>query len=198
MTEQLQKPEYRVETDAATTEHQLHLLHHTLGVTPKRREPYRNHFVASKGHSDLADLMALEVAGMMARSPTPKFCDADDMVFHVTDAGCAYAISNLPQPPRLTKYGEYLDADTGHSFVEFLGINLPRLEVDYQWGSKPTLYRYIRRDWQYRCDVAGEWKPTKKEAKATYKTALKKRRDGAREWARTATQGRNFHTNADM
>lgn len=167
-------------------EHQLHLLHHTLGVTPKRREPYRNHFVASEGHQDLADLQALEAEGLVARSPTPKFCDASDMVFHVTDAGRDYALDNLPQPPKLTKYGEYMDADTGHSFADYLGINRPRVEVDYPRGKK-TQYRYVRREhWSYGTDVSGEWKPTKKEAKASYKEALKKRRDIEQAWRKAA------------
>lgn len=161
------------------------LLHHTLGVTPKRREPYRNHFVASEGHHDIAGLMAMEAAGMMARSPTPKFCDAEDMVFHVTDAGRAYALDNLPQPPKLTRYGEYMEADTGLSFIEFLGINPPRVEWNHQWG-KEAKYRYVRQDWKYRTDVAGEWKPTKKEAKASYKEALATRRANEKAWKEAA------------
>jgi len=157
---------------ADVTQQQLGLLHHTLGVTPKHRTPYRNHFVAGQGHHDLADLTALEEAGLMGRSPTPAFCDVDDLVFHVTEAGRAFAIENLPQPPKLTKYGEYMDADYGHSFAEWLGINLPRVEWNYKFG-KDALYRYVRNDWQHRTDIAGEWKPTKKEAKATYKAALR-------------------------
>lgn len=167
------------------TPKQIDLLHHTLGVTPKRREPYRNHFVASDGHYDLADLSALAAAGLMARSPTPKFCDPDDMVFHVTDAGRAYALDHLPQPPNLTRYGEYMDADTGHSFVEFLGINPPRVEWNHQWG-KEAKYRYVRLDWQYRTDVAGEWRPTKKDAKASYKAALKAAQQQRKQWEQAA------------
>jgi len=170
---------------SAITQNQLGLLHHTLGVTPKRREPYRNHFVASEGHHDLDDLKALEAAGLMGRSPTPKFCDADDMVFHVTEAGRAYALDNLPHPPKLTKYGEYLEADYGHSFAEWLGINPPRVEWNHKYG-KESRHRYVRRDWQYRTEVAGAWKPTKKEAKASYKEALRRSRgmgESARSYA---------------
>jgi hypothetical protein len=169
------------------TEHQVHLLHHTLGVTPQRRAPYRNHFVASRGHDDLLDLKALEAAGLMARSRTPKFCDPDDMVFHVTDAGRDFALENLPQPPKRTRYEEYLDADTGHSFVEFLGINPPRVEWNREWGNA-SRYRYVRLDWRYRQEVIGEWKPSKKEAKASYKAALKKHNDEARAWQRAPAQ----------
>lgn len=164
------------------TDAQIALLHHTLGVTPKRREPYRNHFVASEGHHDMLDLKALESAGLMARSPTPKFCPADDIVFHVTAAGRAYALENLAQPPKLTRYGEYLDADYGHSFAEWLGINPPRVEWNHRWG-KEAKYRFVRLDWQRHCDVAGEWKPTKKEAKASYKEKLAEHRATMKKWS---------------
>lgn len=159
------------------TPKQLDLLHHTLGLTPERREPYRNHFVASEGHHDLADLKALEVAGLMARSPTPKFCDADDMVFHVTDAGRAYALDNLPQPPKRTRYQQFMDDDYGQSFADWLGINLPRIESNYRHG-KDHLCRYVRRDYD-GWTLAGEWKSTKKDAKASYKAALAAHRGSA-------------------
>lgn len=38
---------------------QLKLLHHTLGLRPDMREPYRNHFVAGPGHHDQADGVAI-------------------------------------------------------------------------------------------------------------------------------------------
>lgn len=178
------------------TANQLGLLHHTLGVNPERREPYRNHFVAGRGHSDLPDLEALVSAGMMARGAKPGFLAADDIVFRVTDAGRAYALENLPPapPPRKqSRYEDYLDADgcAGDSFGEFLcGIRLPRFEArDHrpygQWKST-TQYRMYRQKWDsyYNLpgdrDVQGEWASTKKEAKASYKAALKKRQETQR------------------
>lgn len=162
----------------AITDKQLGLLRHTLGVTPKRREPYRNHFVAGPGHHDQADLEALEAAELMERAPTPKFMDADDVVFRCTAAGRAYAIDNLPLLPKQSKWEDYLDADYGHSFAEWLGIERPRVECHHPYGRKPE-YRVYRspRDWLGETmPVRGEWKPTKKEAKANYKEALRQRR----------------------
>ncbi|UXY14777.1 hypothetical protein N8I74_15850 [Chitiniphilus purpureus] len=168
------------------TPYQLNLLHHTLGLRPDRREPYRNHFVAGPEHDDLADLEALVSVGLMARSPTPKFCNPTDMVFHVTEAGEVYAINNLPPappPPKRSKYGDWLDADTGFSFRDYLlGDNAPEYEGAWREGTGTGRscwhWRMYRREspcWQ-NPRIEGEWKPTKKEAKASYKAALKAQR----------------------
>jgi len=160
------------------TKHMLHLMHHTLGVRPDRREPFRNHFLAGPGHHDLAALESLEQAGLMKQARTPAFCNKDDMVFVCTEAGKAYAIDNLPpeHPPKpRNNYTEFTDADSGHSFGEWLGINLPR--VDCRRAAKGWEYRMYRQDRHYTWGswgaVSGDWKPTNKEAKASYKEALK-------------------------
>lgn len=71
------------------------------------------------------------------------------------------------------KFQEYLDADSGHDFHEWLGINRP--EVEYDRNGNCRMYRLGN----YRdASVYGEWKPTKKEAKASYKEALRKYRAG--------------------
>lgn len=159
------------------TPHMLHLLHHALGLRPDRRESFRNHFLAGPGHHDQADLEALESAGLMKRAKTPVFCADGDVTFVCTDAGKNYAIDNLPpQPPepKRNNYREYLDADYGHSFSEWLGINKPEYEVRGAWGKYE--YRMFRRNRPYTWGawgaVSGDWKPTKKEAKASYKNAL--------------------------
>jgi hypothetical protein len=155
----------------------LHLLHHTLGLRPDHRESYRNHFVAGPGHHDQPDLEALELAGLMKRAPTPGFCEAADVVFVCTKAGKEYAINNLPPEspkPRRSNYSKYLNADTGHSFYEWLGINRP----EYEMRGFPCRceYRMVRKDrsyFQINADIYGDWKPTKKAAKESYKAALK-------------------------
>jgi hypothetical protein len=176
---------------SATTA-QIALLHHTLGVTPERRQPYRNHFVAGDGHHDMPDLVALETVGMMVRGPAPKFCPPGDIVFVVTEAGRDFALDNLPQPPKRSKYWEFLDADYGHSFAEWLGIEMPELQnSNYGIGScycsLPDHYRYLRREFtrgeRWSPEVVGEWKPTMKEAKASYKAALKARKAQQKAWA---------------
>jgi hypothetical protein len=69
-----------------TTKYQRSLLEHSLGGKDPKKW-YRNHFVASPGHTDLTDLRELEKAGLMKQIEAPAFCDADSMLFVVTDDG---------------------------------------------------------------------------------------------------------------
>lgn len=164
---------------------QLNLLHHTLGLRPDQRQPYRNHFVAGPGHHDQADLLALVCAGLMTREPAPKFCAPGDEVFRCTEDGAEYALERLPKPPKRTRYDEYLDADYGHSFAEWLCIDPPEVETRTDWSTRKTEYRMVRNRYgisRRSSTVVGEWKPTKKEAKASYKAALKKHKDQVRSW----------------
>lgn len=157
------------------TDQQLHLLHHTLGLRPDQREPYRNHFVAGPGHDDMPDLEELERLELMKRGRTPAFCNPADVVFHVTDAGRDLALRLLPPAPKRTRYEEYLAADTGHDFHEFLGIKKPEYET--RSDGRKTEYRMRRwAGWYDRIDVQGEWARTKKEAKTSYKQALEAHR----------------------
>ncbi|QOT75084.1 hypothetical protein [Cupriavidus basilensis] len=173
--------------------YQISLLQHTIGVSQFRREPYRNHFVAGRGHHDRDHLEQLEAAGLMERGRSPSFLPADDVVFHVTDAGRALAIAALPEPKKRTRYEEYLRADgcAGNSFGEFLcGIRLPEFEerCHRPYGEWKSLrqYRMFRLTWDRHYgipgdrDVQGEWAATKKEAKASYKAALKTRQQAER------------------
>ncbi len=174
------------------TAEQLYLLHHTLGLSEKRRLPWRNHFVAGAGHHDMPGLLALELAGLMQRGRTPGFCDADDIVFCATEAGKAYAIEHLAPVPTRSRYGDFLDADYGYSFAEWLGIQSPEIQSsNYGAGScfcsLPDHYRYRRPEFtrgeRWSPEIMGEWKPTKKEAKASYKIALAAWRNREKEWS---------------
>lgn len=161
------------------TPYQLQLLHHTLGVNPERRNPYRNHFVASPGHHDIDHLEVLVATGYMARGYRPAFLEDDDVVFQCTEVGRAYALENLSHPPKRSKYEEYQRAETCATFAEWMGIDVPIVDVDYRPDGK-ALYRY-RRSCMVKWDsLTGEWKPTRKEAKASYKDALRKRRAAER------------------
>lgn len=154
------------------SERHLALLWHTLGVTPERREPYRNHFVADPGHYAMPDLQGLEAEGLMARARTPAFCCPDDVVFIVTDTGRSLALRLLPEPPKQTRYDEYLCSEYSESFADYLGINVPEYESRGDWRNR----EYRMRRWvglSSYIDVQGEWARTKKEAKASYKAALK-------------------------
>ncbi|MES2942960.1 MAG: hypothetical protein V4772_08855 [Pseudomonadota bacterium] len=163
----------------ATTQ-QIGLLHHTLGLRPDYCTPCRNHFVAGDSHHDMPDLQALETLGLMARSPTPKFCDASDIVFHVTAAGKALAIEKLPPAPKRTRYDDYLSIDGCESFGEFLiGEKVPKFETEGDYKQVNGSIRYVTRHRMYRVDsyfrdIQGEWCATKKAAKSSYKIALEK------------------------
>ncbi|CAG2132253.1 hypothetical protein [Cupriavidus numazuensis] len=176
------------------TKAQIGLLQHTLGINEHRREPYRNHFVASQGHHDMADLEQLEAAGLMIRGHRPGFLPGDSIVFYTTEAGRALAITSLPDlpdPKKRTRYEEYLSADgcAGDSFAEFLcGSRLPKFEQRKaygnarrdRWGDEYRMYRCHAYPYEFRRDIEGDWAPTKKDAKASYKAALKKRQQEQR------------------
>lgn len=80
----------------------------------------------------------------------------------------------LPKPPKRTKYDQYYDEESTLDFHEWLGINKPEFESRGDWRDREyRMYRY-RRGWEYAYrDVEGEWAPTMKAAKASYKAALK-------------------------
>lgn len=157
------------------TEHMLTLMHHTLGLRPDRRASFRNYFLASEGHWDIANLRALVAAGMMLEAKAPAFCIENSIMFSCTDAGKAYAIEHLPPEPKRTRYDEYLRADCCDSFADFLGINRPKYEM--RGYGRSIEYRMARFDrsisWTAYPEVSGDWMHTKKEAKASYKEALK-------------------------
>lgn len=156
------------------TSYQISLLQHTIGVRPGQRNPHRNHFVAGSGHHDMPHLEKLVDGGLMEVRRSPAFLNDGDIVFAATEAGKATALQHLPPPPKWTRYKQFLRADGDESFGEFLcGDRLPKFEAREVRGS----FVSWRRSWEYRMyrqhrEVQGEWMPTKKEAKASYKAAL--------------------------
>lgn len=167
-----------------TTRYEIELLQHTLGLSEQRREPYRNHFVAGEGHNDMRHLESLERAGLMERRRSPRFLSAGDIVFAATDAGREAAIAALPEPRKRTKADDWRDQDGCESFGEFLtNGRLPKFEQRRAYGDAPRdrygceyrMYRTQAWPHDYQRDVEGDWRATKKEAKASYKAALKAR-----------------------
>lgn len=169
--------------NAQATAYQLELLQHTLGLSEERRESYRNYFVAGSGHSDMRHLEALERAGLMERRRSPKFLVDGDIVFAATDAGRDAAVAALPAPRKRTKADDWRDRDGCESFGEFLcGDKLPRFErrraprgeTGDRFGDQHRMFRMHTACWSdYEREVEGVWSPTMKEAKASYKAALK-------------------------
>lgn len=100
--------------------------------------------------------------------------------YHPTD-GITYGDVVEYTPPKLSdrkqrakqNYRDFMHADYGHDFHEWLCINKPEIESDYIGN-----YRMFRWVWNCGRDVQGEWSKTKKAAKASYKEALRRSKDG--------------------
>lgn len=185
------------------TDKQLGLLWHTLGLCPERsdrRSISRNHFLTSPGYDDSNNLDVLVVAGLMTCGKAPSFCSQDEVVYRATDEGKQFALDKLPPvPPPLkrTRFDEYLDeCECYDGFAHFLGINMPLYQQRGEWRDREcrmvryprgSVYRQYRRHYSFTqwspyevLEIAGEWAPTMKAAKASYKAALKQYRERPR------------------
>jgi len=86
----------------------------------------------------------------------------------------------LPKPPRRSNYDKFQHDDVDMYFHEWLGINKPKFEHRGSWPKwEYRMYRSSYASYTGR-DVEGEWAPTKKAAKASYKEALKRKQDADR------------------
>ncbi|MBA7934061.1 hypothetical protein HV127_22860 [Klebsiella sp. RHBSTW-00215] len=152
----------------------IELMQHALGINERNRTPCRNYFLAGDGHADNMKWQALVSDGYATSRPAPGFVGGG-IIYSVTDKGEELAISSLPEHKKKTRYEEYLDADSCLPFGEWLlGYQLP--EVEYDRHGKCRMFR-CSYDASYgypRRDIQGEWCPTKKAAKASYKEALSK------------------------
>lgn len=120
-------------------ESKLHILQHSLGVGEFGDKPsYRNHFVTGKGGSDHSLCLELVEQGLMKNHPMNKALTGGDDCFVVTPKGIDYVALNSPQrppEPKLTRsqknYQDFLDADCGFSFREWMGF--PRKKHAYPY-----------------------------------------------------------------
>lgn len=171
------------------TVQQLEKLRHTLGLN-YHDTPSRNHFHAGDEGSD-PDLLALQAAGLMYSRKAPSFCDENDLVFHATDEGKAYAIERQPPPVKRTVWQDFKSSDMD-SFLDFLNIDSPQYEekrVRYNPDSPTGEFR----EWEehrmpytvhYRMISSrgtGEWCETKGTAKASYKADMRARKLSAKQ-----------------
>lgn len=104
------------------TARHLEILQHALGVDKYGQgEQYRNHFCAGGDDEVLCrELIELGYVRVSAPNQSPlPYCNC-----RVTDAGKAAMLAESPKPPKLTaaqkRYREFLAADTGRSFIEWL------------------------------------------------------------------------------
>ena len=105
------------------TSEQLQILQHSLGLDEYGQgEMYRNHFCAGGGDEDVCrELVAMGYMKTFTRSYLPYYnCT-------VTGEGKKAVLSESPKPPKPPKlsraqkrYREFLKADTGFSFGEWL------------------------------------------------------------------------------
>lgn len=82
------------------TPRQEELARHALGLPNKRRQSYRNHFVAGPGHTDYTDWMVLVAQDLAKRRGGSPLSGGDD-VFWLTSAGAGAVL----------KKGERLDQE---------------------------------------------------------------------------------------
>lgn len=105
------------------TDKQLDTLRHTLGYNYSPRH-VRNAFVTGPGSDDFADCMALVELGLMENRGDSSLLRG--RCFAATEAGHALVRSKEPPPKKYARsqkrYQEWLRADLGISFREWLGI----------------------------------------------------------------------------
>lgn len=107
----------------------LHILQHSLGVDKYGQgDQYRNHFCTGPGSTDYPTCREAVDAGLMVERENVAMYGGDS-VFFVTPKGIDYVALNSPVPspePKLTRsqrrYREWLEADSGHSFAEWIGV----------------------------------------------------------------------------
>lgn len=127
----------------ALTAEQLHVLQHSLGLDEYGQGAmYRNHFCAGGADEDICrSLVGLGYMETFTRSYLPYYnCT-------VTEAGKEAVRRESPKPPKLTRgqrrYREFLSADTGETFLE--------------WLAKAGLAVLMLALWLANCEVRGAW-----------------------------------------
>ena len=129
---------------------------------------YRNYFCSSKDSSDYKILKKLEVDGI-----TLSWVQYSNIYFMVTEKGISkfrdYFLINVnknykPISKSAENYQKYLDSDTGNSYTDWLGIKLPKQEY------RLSEVRLVSTKYN---EVKGVFSKTLKDAKISYKIALK-------------------------
>nr|WP_308006515.1 hypothetical protein [Xanthomonas albilineans] len=108
----------------------LRILRHSLGIGNDGHSPcYRNHFVTGVGCNNHPLCVQLVALGFMTKHKGNALTGGDDL-FTVTDAGRAAARPTTPN--RLSRsqqrYREFLDADSGMSFGEWIRQRKPSVQ----------------------------------------------------------------------
>jgi hypothetical protein len=104
----------------------LEILQHALGLDRYGcGSGYRNHFVTGPGTPDFEQCRELAAQGLMEDHGVHPMCGGSHL-FTVTEAGRRYVRDHSRKPPKLTRsqrrYRDYLAADSGLSFREWLSV----------------------------------------------------------------------------
>ena len=107
------------------TDRQLYMMRHALGFDCQGNgRRYRNHFSGPQGEDEKA-WMELVDSGWATHRNMGEISGEMD-TFWLTQPGIDYVLSRKPQPKKLTRsqkrYQDFLHADCGVSFREWLGI----------------------------------------------------------------------------
>lgn len=102
----------------------LHILQHSLGCDEfGRGDHYRNRYVVGPDCDDFNLLLELVAQGLM-RDHGPQQIASGMHCFSVSEKGIKEMRAASPKPPKLTpgrkRYLEFLNADSGMSFIEWL------------------------------------------------------------------------------
>lgn len=102
----------------------LHILQHSLGVNQYGQgRQYRNHFATSPETTDWPLCIELCRLGLMKENGPVEMWEGMHC-FRVTEEGRKSIAELSPKPPKLTRskrrYLEYLEADTGRSFKDWI------------------------------------------------------------------------------
>lgn len=175
----------KIKTEQASlSAYQMELISHSLGIDiyyslHSRRQSdkilpdkfYRNYF--SSGESGDARKTLDELEKMEVVKSFLKF---GNTIFVVTEFGIEWfrnqfkreVTDKFVMPSRsVVQYQDFLHADCGLTFAEYNGIKLPKFEYNSQY-----LVRMVSTKYE---DVKGDWCELKRDAKSSYKIALKNR-----------------------
>ncbi len=173
---------YNMETINITlSDKQLDIIGHSLGINvyharlssnPKDKflpnEFYRNYYCVGSESIFTEEMKNLEQINFIE-----KWMHGKQLYFQITDEGINYfknyfieeiTCKRKPITKSEETYNQYLDADCGENFVEYLDIQLPERE----WSNKGV--RLVSTKYKGLC---GEFCKTLKDAKISYKLVLR-------------------------
>lgn len=129
------EPQVRCDDGFSISVQKLNILRHSIGYDDHGGDRYpnarsmderRNHFVTSPKDKDGILCQELVAAGYMQDHGPATMVGSSNHLYQVTEEGRAVVLLHKPIPPRMTpskrRYQQFLDADCGRPFREWLGI----------------------------------------------------------------------------